>query len=130
MAERSRWRLRRADGAAVAGVLLLAAGLTVWLTVQAAASGAIQVEVYQQGKLLRRCGLDEPQSFVVQGDFSNTVTIRDGRVAIEQSDCPGADCVHSGWISQAGRAIVCLPNRTEVRLVGGPEQDGIDMVVG
>ena len=129
MAERGRWRMRMGDGVAVAAVLLLAAGLALWLMMPAASSGPIHVEVYQNGNLIRRCPLDEPQSFVVEGAFSNTVTIQGGRVAIERSTCPGADCVHSGWISQAGRAIVCLPNRTEIRLVG-TEGGEIDLVVG
>ena len=56
-----------------------------------------------------------------------TVVIRDGRAAILESDCPGGDCIHSGWISQPGRSIVCLPNRVELRIAG---QGDVDFVVG
>ena len=33
-----------------------------------------------------------------------------------EADCPGKDCVHTGSISKAGSAIVCLPNRLEIRI--------------
>ena len=59
--------------------------------------------------------------------FLTPVDQEDGRVAVTYADCPGTDCVHSGWVSAAGRAVVCLPNRVEIRLTGAP---GVDAVVG
>ena len=49
-------------------------------------------------------------------------------IAITGSDCPGEDCVHSGWIKASGRSIVCLPNKVEIRIVG--QSDDVDFVVG
>jgi hypothetical protein len=57
----------------------------------------------------------------------HTVTVQDGRVAVTASDCPGSDCVHSGWAKDAGRAIICLPNRMEIRLTGSSD---VDVIVG
>ena len=61
--------------------------------------------------------------------WAGTAALGDGAVAVTASDCPGNDCVHSGWISAAGRSIVCLPNRLEVRITGGAG-DGVDAVTG
>ena len=55
--------------------------------------------------------------------------ICDGKAAILESTCPGEDCVHSGWISQTGRSVVCLPNRAEVRIEGVSGADDVDAVV-
>jgi len=46
---------------------------------------------------------------------------------IAESTCPGNDCVHSGKIHSAGRSIVCLPNRVEIRITG---ESDVDYVVG
>ena len=127
MADQLRLTFRKGDLLAVACVLLLAAVLTVWVTGRALAARQVTVEVYRAGELVRSCPLEREQSFDVAGDYTNTVVIRDGKVAIRSSDCPGADCVHSGWISSPGRSVVCLPNRVEIRITGSSE---VDFVVG
>ena len=84
--------------------------------------------IYQNGKLLMSVSLDEPQQFTVEGDYCNTVTVKDGAIAITASDCPGQDCVHSGSIHQSGRILVCLPNGLEIRIVSSDAD--VDFVVG
>ena len=56
------------------------------------------------------------------------LAINDGASACTASDCPGQDCVHSGAIHTAGRSLVCLPNRVEIRVVSGGSD--VDFVVG
>jgi len=81
------------------------------------------VSIYQEGVLIKEISLDSDTEFVIEGDYKNVVTIKDGKAAITESDCPGTDCVHSGWIHEAGRSIVCLPNRVELRIEGTSEVD-------
>lgn len=81
------------------------------------------VSIYQEGVLIKEILLDSDTEFVIEGDYKNVVTIKDGKAAITESDCPGTDCVHSGWIHEAGRSIVCLPNRVELRIEGTSEVD-------
>ena len=78
--------------------------------------------------MVRRVSLDTSVEFSVTGDYMNTVTVRDGKIAVTESDCPGGDCVHSGWIGTSGRSIVCLPNRMEIRIVSATGD--VDFVVG
>ena len=85
------------------------------------------VEIYQDGQLVRQYPLSQDTILELTGEYTNIITIQDGRAAITQSDCPGSDCVHSGWISSVGRSIVCLPNRTEVRITGA--MDDVDFAV-
>ena len=81
------------------------------------------VSVYQDGKLIKEISLSDTTEFTVEGDYTNVISVKDGKAAITESDCPGTDCVHSGWIHEAGRSIVCLPNRVEIRIEGASEVD-------
>ena len=118
---------RRRDLAAIVAVLLCALALGLALWARAAGSDRVVARVYQEGKLVGELPLDREASLTLTGAYTNTITVRDGWVAVTYADCPGTDCVHSGWVSAAGRAVVCLPNRVEIRLTGAP---GVDAVVG
>ena len=85
-------------------------------------SGSV-VKVYQEGEKIKELPLDTDTEYVIHGDYENIVTVRDGKAGITKSDCPGTDCVYSGWIHEAGRSIVCLPNRVELRVEGASEVD-------
>lgn len=85
------------------------------------------VQIWQDGRLMKELPLDENRSIEVAKEYHNVITIKDGKVSVTESNCPGEDCVHSGWIGTVGRSIVCLPNRVEVRIVGS--QDDVDFVV-
>lgn len=122
-----RLRFQKGDYLAVAVTLLLAAA--VFLAFLTRETGDTPMaEIYLDGTLVRRVSLDTPGVFSVTGDYMNTVTVRDGKIAVTESDCPGADCVHSGWIGTSGRSIVCLPNRMEIRIVSA--SGDVDFVVG
>ena len=85
-----------------------------------------RVVVYEDGKVIREIPLTEETEFVVEGLYTNKIAVRDGKAAVIESDCPGGDCMHSGWISESGRSIVCLPNRVVVRIEG---ESDVDFVV-
>ena len=118
---------RRGDLAAIGAVLLCALALGLALWARAAGTDRVVARVYQEGKLVGELPLDREASLTLTGAYTNTITVRDGQVAVTYADCPGADSVHSGWVSAAGRAVVCLPNRVEIRLTGAPD---VDAVVG
>lgn len=49
----------------------------------------------------------------------------DGRARVLASSCPDQTCVQSGEAKGAGRAIICLPNRAAVELVGPDAADAV-----
>jgi Uncharacterized protein conserved in bacteria len=63
------------------------------------------------------------------GGYSLILVISDGCAYISHSDCPDQICVHTGKISSAGQAIVCVPARISVKIMGGTS-DGVDAVAG
>ena len=81
------------------------------------------VQVYHNSRLVREIPLSSNAVLEIDGDYHNTITIENSRVSISESSCPGEDCVHSGWIDSAGRSIVCLPNRVEIRISGESDVD-------
>ena len=122
-----RLSLRKGDFLAILLVVLLAIGVGVAYLPGKNTAG--QVDIYQNWQLLETYPLNADRSISIDADFHNTVQIPGGKVALTASNCPGTDCVHSGWISTPGRSIVCLPNRVEVRIVGTEDAD-VDFVVG
>lgn len=113
----------KGDWLAILLVGLLAIACAAAFVPREALDGQRMVQVFQDGQLLREVSLDTDIVLEAKGNYKNTITVDGGRVAITQSDCPGTDCVHSGWISSAGRSIVCLPNRVEVRISGTSDVD-------
>ena len=121
-----RLRFQKGDIAAIALVLCMAAAVFACFLPGGNSEGAA-AEVYCEDELVRVVSLDEDQMFTLTGDYSNTITVRDGKIAVTESDCPGGDCVSCGWSDSAGRSIVCLPNRLEIRIVG--DDGDVDFVV-
>lgn len=108
-------------------VLLTAVSVAVWFPQKTPAQDAL-VQIYQNGELLQELPLAENTELHLEGQFRNTVRIQNGAVSVADSDCPGGDCMHSGAISHAGRSIVCLPNRVEIRIIG--KTSDVDFTVG
>lgn len=59
---------------------------------------------------------------------TNLIEIKDGRVRVEEADCPNQDCVHQGWIDAAGEQIVCLPHKFTVDIVDESAKTTYDVV--
>ena len=59
---------------------------------------------------------------------TNLIEIKDGRVRVEEADCPNQDCVHQGWIDAAGQQIVCLPHKLTVDIVDESAKTTYDVV--
>ena len=86
------------------------------------------VVIYQEGNKVQEISLHENTVILIENSYTNKVMVKDKKVAIVESDCPGMDCVHSGWISGKGRSLVCLPNRVEIRIEGEMESE-VDFIV-
>ena len=59
---------------------------------------------------------------------TNLIEIKDGRVHVEEADCPNQDCVHQGWVDAAGEQIVCLPHKLTVDIVDASAKATYDVV--
>ena len=81
-------------------------------------------EITSRGELVKTVDLQIDQEFTVDGH--NTVTVKEGKIAVTWADCPDGYCMDRGFCASGGN-IVCLPNRLVISFVGPQE---IDAVVG
>ena len=103
-------------------VLLACVGLSIWLL--SPGQTAAQAEVWLDGELYKTVDLGTDQEFVIEGPYgSNTVTVKNGRIAVTAADCPDHYCVERGFCD-SGAQIVCLPHRLVIKFVGAQEVDG------
>ena len=106
-------------------VLLGCAALSVWLFLPRDA--AQYAEVWSDGKLVERVSLSVNKTLTVEsGSGVNVVTVKDGKIAVTQADCPDHYCMDRGYC-HSGAQIVCLPNRLVIKFTG---QQGLDGVAG
>lgn len=66
--------------------------------------------------------LDDDVSVAVESDRgTNVIEVAGGRVRCAESDCSNQICVDTGWVSQVGQTIVCLPHELTVQVVADPD---------
>ena len=117
---------QKRDFLAIGAVLLLAAFVFV-LFLPKDSQAPAHAEIYLGGNLIKTVSLWEDQELTIEGTYTNILSVRDGKIAVTHSTCPGEDCVHCGWLDSAGRSIVCLPNGLEIRVVSAGD---VDIIVG
>jgi len=106
----------------IAALLLLSVGASLLLYNNKEASA---VQVYSEGKLLYTLPLSQDTTVTVETDRgTNTVTIKNGKVAVTDADCPDHYCMKRGFCS-GGAQIVCLPNRLVLQFTDKAPIDGI-----
>ena len=87
-----------------------------------------RAEITSGGDLFATVDLAVDQEFTVPAPDggSNTVTVRDGAIAVTDADCPDHYCMHRGFCN-GGTQIVCLPNRLVISFLDEAE---VDFVAG
>lgn len=130
MAKKNSMHLRfcKGDVAVIFFVMMLAVVIGVVFILNIGSGKGKLVVVYQEGKKVQELSLYEDREILIENSYTNKLQVKSGKVAIVESDCPGMDCVHSGWIGEKGRSLVCLPNRVEIRIEGQAESE-VDFIV-
>ena len=118
----------KGDAVVIFVCIMLAAFIGVLFARTTGTDKGETVAIYQDGSKIQEITLHENTEILIENSYTNRVMVKDEKVAIVESDCPGMDCVHSGWISGKGRSIVCLPNRVEIRIEGEMESE-VDFIV-
>ena len=84
-----------------------------------------RAKITSDGEVISIVDLAVDQQFTVESDRggSNTITVKDGAIAVTEAECPDHYCMKRGFRS-GGTQIVCLPNRVVIKFVGEQEIDG------
>ena len=111
-------------------VFLLLLGVASIFIVRAVSGEAEVAEITVDGAVYGCYPLGTDRVIEVRSDYGyNRVVIADGRVSVDDSDCPNHDCQSFGKIGSAGQTIICIPNRMVVAILGGDGEDAVDAVV-
>ncbi|WP_097027088.1 NusG domain II-containing protein [Clostridium peptidivorans] len=78
--------------------------------------------IKENGKVVKTINLSKlkgTEKFDIKsGDHFNTIVVENNKISIIDADCPDKVCIKTGWISDAGQSIVCLPNKVIVSIEG------------
>lgn len=108
----------------ITALFVLCAGVGTALLIPRTPAG--QARILQDGELLYTVDLSIDQTYVISSEHgSNTVTVKDGCIAVTEADCPDQYCVQRGWCS-SGADIVCLPHRLVIQF----SSQEVDAVTG
>lgn len=106
-------------------ILLIGIAGSVWIL---KAPHGTQVNIVQDGKILYSFDLStaENQSLTVEYEGRiNTIEIKDGRIRMQEAECPDKTCVHMGWLESGTLPIVCLPNHLSIEFTNGRDVDAV-----
>lgn len=102
-------------------ILIIFGGVVSYMAAFGNTQGDIAL-ITVDGKEFGRYSLDENRTIIVkQNGHINKITIKDGTVSMNFSDCSNQICVHTGAISRTSQSIVCLPNKIMVQIIGKGE---------
>lgn len=59
---------------------------------------------------------EKSRIFKLDGHENVIIEIMDGQIRVLSSDCPDKICVQSGFISQVGESIICMPNKLIIEI--------------
>ena len=108
--------------------VLLAVCLGAGIFLMMPGEAATHADIVSDGQLMHTVDLriDREITISAYNGGRNTITIKDGKIAVTDATCPDHYCMHRGYCN-SGTQIVCLPNRLVIRFVG---EQPIDAVVG
>lgn len=83
--------------------------------------------VLVNGENWARLNLSYEQNLEVPGRLGvSHIEVRNGEARFVNSPCPTKQCLLQGGISDAGEAVVCLPNMVSIKVLGAdPRFDAI-----
>lgn len=76
------------------------------------------VQIFVKNRLVKELPLDKDITYNIEdGDYFNTLTIKDSRVYMTDANCPDKLCVKQKEIKENGENIICLPHKVIVKVV-------------
>lgn len=80
-------------------------------------------EIWSEGVRIKTVALQTDQRFTLESSHgSNTIEVKDGKIAVVQASCPDHICMDRGACNH-GVDIICLPNRLVIHFPAALELD-------
>lgn len=91
------------------------------------------VVITENGSTYGTYSLSENKVIDINTDLGhNKVVIKDGKVHMEEADCPDKYCVDKGNISKTNESLICLPHKLVVEITDDEiksNNDDLDAIV-
>lgn len=116
--------IKKAD--IILALILLVAGFGSLALLRSNTAEELKAVVYYEGEAIDTIDLSAKGEFSMKYDLGenyNIVKYNNGSIWIEDTDCPGKDCMQFGKISKSGQVIICAPHKLLIQITGG---DGVD----
>ena len=100
----------------IAVILLL--GVTAFILLFSFKTDGRTAVISVDGKPAAEIELDGSQNktFTVSEAENITFELNNGRIRVADSDCPDKICCNTGFISDLGESIICMPNKMIVEI--------------
>lgn len=114
-----RWIMKKQKNDLIIIIILILVALISWLVIgKLYYSTGAYAEIVLDGNVEKTLSLNQNTEYKIETkDSINVIEIKDGKVIMKSADCPDKLCVKQGTISKNGQSIICLPNKTVVRIV-------------
>ena len=109
-------------------ILVVVVTMTILLINRAKSHLIAQISV--ANKVVEKIDLSkkEDKYYDIQGVNGKVkVHTKDGAIAIVESNCPHKDCVNMGYVSEAGRPIICAYNQVVITIVGATTVNDVEL---
>ena len=122
-----RWIMRKHKFDIIIVVSLIFVAAVSWIIINNVyQSKGSYIEIIVNEKVRDTLPLDKDTEYrITEKDFLNVIKIKDGKVYMEEADCPDKLCVKQGKISKNGQAVICLPHKVVVRVIS-EDDSGVD----
>ena len=113
----------------IVSFLLVITGVTFIVTYVPKNSDELIANIYLKDEKIHSINLtelgEESIIYTVNIDEDEHVQIeaKHNAIRVKESTCPHQYCVHTGWISEAGRSIICVPYELVITIEGASSFD-------
>ena len=108
----------------IVSFLLAVTGVTFIVTYVPKNSDELIANIYLKDEKIHSINLAElgEESIIytvnIDDDESVQIEAKHNAIRVKESTCPHQYCVHTGWISDAGRSIICVPYELVITIEG------------
>lgn len=105
---------------------------TIFIVRCATQKNAVFAKIFEQNSLVLTIDLTKESDEVREIKFPNenikmTLGVKKNSICVLSSECPHQDCVKTGWVSQAGKPIICVHYKVTIEISG---ESNSDVVIG
>lgn len=101
---------------------------TIFIVKCATKKNAVYAKISQQNTVVLSIDLSKEGEETREIPFPNedvkmVIGVKKNAICVLRSECPHQDCVNIGWISDAGKPIVCAHYKVTIEISGTPIND-------